>query len=827
MCSLAGVQATPWMASLPDAMLIRRVSLPGAHDAAAKGLAFAGTCQSKTIEGLWDAGVRAFDFRPGGSLMIYHGSSSTGVTMAQAFSVLESKLAADPSDFAFVMVKNEDGSSSWATNMSAFLKEHDAYIATFRPDMTLAQARGKIVVVTRDAIADYPKAGYVGNWGDNQDWKEGYMEGNGLRETMRLQDNYQYGNDTNSKANAVRAMLAYSAGFNDEPMWAVNFTSGYTGSMGTNSNITSNAKAANKAAYDYIVDPRNPQGRTGVVFMDFAGDDSCSGQLLVDAIIARNSNPIQIGTLARTKGNWTSGSASKGVGTTNYTDKSNSVVVIESYRDDSYTTGEVLKFHTAGVPNGEYVVSLHAHAHWTPGRGNIRTAACADGELGVAQLVVNDNVVSLPVAHNSGFVKGLEMYAVPATVTDGTLTIKLESVKNGANWFTVYVDGIYRLSPNETVYNKNFNGEYFGWASNTDAANQCVKWGGGDSPFATASYENWRGTAYTGKLCNKQTVLNGKYRVELDIKVNNTDGQNVYFYANNSKVPVTNTNVNSYSTEIDVTNRTIEFGLGMDAAVANWVLIDNPRITLLECEDYNVLPLTAVNESHEVDEIDGTFAPFNVSKPIVDAGYDKDIVYSVADASGNAVNTAINEVDGKMNFSITTPGAYTFKAKSFATVAHNESEVSVPVAVYADPGLSFPDEVSNASVEGGSVTFNVAPASFAKTACNNEISYVVMNDAGEEVPAEITSEGSKVKVTVSSQGASTFILKASSPRENFFKPSFATMRLESTQSAIVEIAGNTSDEQWFDLLGNRVEAENLRSGLYIRVSGGKAEKVVH
>lgn len=832
-CSVAPAFATSWMAQLPDAMPMRRISLPGAHDAAAKNLS-TGKTQDLDIAALWDAGVRAFDLRPNNNLTLYHGAASTGVTMEQAFSAIEGKLAVDKNDFAFLLIKMEQANDAWPTTMANFLKQHDANIVQYSPNMTLGQARGKIVVVTRDAIGGYTKAGYSGNWNDNQAWKEAYMEGKGVRETMRLQDNYDFNNDLSAKATAITNMLDYSCGFNDEAMWAVNFTSGYKKNIlgiGDNGGITDNAKASNKVALDYLNDPRKPQGRTGIVFMDYAGvENGYYGKQLVDAIIARNSKPIQFGALAREKGNWTAGPAAKSVGTTSYSNSpkgDNAVTVIESYREDAFTTGNVMSFKTTGMPNGEYIVDIMAQACWTPNRGSIKTAACTDGAYGCTQLVINDNTVDLPVRHNAGWQAPLDCYAVPCKVTDGTLSIKIDNIKEGANWHSVYVAGIYNKAANGIVYSHTFDGNFFGWQSTTGADNQCIKWGGGDSPFATASYENWKGSAYTGKLFARHNVLNGRYRVELDIKVDATDNSKVYFFANDSKTPITNTNVNSYSTEIQVTDHTLEFGLGMDAAVAKWVLIDNPRVTLLEVENYNLNALTTTGNSYTVEEANGTIPAFSIAKPTAAAGYTMPLTYTIVDANGNTVNVPVTENGGKLSFTISQPGTYTFKASAPGTVAYNPGEVTASLSVFANPGLKFNDASASAEIDAQSkVTFEVLAAKFTNAACKNEITYKVYNAAGNEVPCSVSVANDLAKVSFSAT-TGYYTLKASSARANCFLASEASMQLDAkaTNTAVAPIADN-EQAQWFDIYGKPVDINNANSGIYIRVAYGKAEKVI-
>ncbi len=843
-CAVAPGYAAPWMQNIPDATPMRRVSLPGAHDAAAKNISVIGKTQDIDLAAQWEAGVRAFDLRPKASLDIYHGSTPTGVSLQQAFEVLESKLAADNSDFAFVMVKNEGNEAEWAANMATFLQQHDANIVQFHPAMTLGQARGKIVVVTRDAIAGYTKAGYSGAWGDNNAWKEATMEGNGARETMRLQDHYNYGSNTSVKATDIVNMLLYSCGFNDESMWAVNFTSGYTGSLGSNSAITENAKASNKAAYDYLVDPRSERGRTGIIFMDYAGvEDGYYGQQLIDAIIARNYSPAQTASIARDRANWKNGEASVRLANLGYATghtwdwgrntpiNANSVNAIESYRDDKFTTGTVMSFSST-LPNGTYVANIMAHANWTPGRNGVKIEACAAGAHGVAQLVVNDNEVSLPVYHNTSLPADRDFYQVPFTVTDGTVNIKIESLKKGANWFTMYVADIYKLEPGAVVYYQNFNGNAFGWKTTTGPKNNCVKWGGGDSPFATASYENWGGGA--GKLYTRQHVVNGRYKVELDIKVNNL-ASTPSFFVNDIKTPITDVDApHSYSTEIDVTNNMVEFGLLMETNGADWVLVDAPRMTLINAFEYNKAPIAAANAENVVEETDGVMPAFAVTKPTVAQGYTLPLNYALYDANNAAVAANVTEADGTVNVPVALAGHYTLATEAHPTVEFAAAKTVQPLTAKGNPQLGFAQAAVNAEVQAQYFVETEAPAAtFKSLGCTAPVTYELTKDnTGAVIPCEVVENNGKLAISFTDATATypndTYTLRATSPAEGIFYPSKAALKLNTTYSATsgIESLEAAQDAKWYDVYGNEVAPENLGKGIYIRVTSKGAAKVI-
>ncbi len=288
--------ATSWMSDIPDHRLIRQMSLPGAHDAATATASSLGQTQSLKIPELWEAGVRAFDFRPAyksGSLTIYHGVTTTGISMDQAMGYLKEKLASDPDDYAFVITRNETKDSSalfgkddyenWKAAMQTVLNNYSDIIIPFTPNLTLGDVRGKIVFFTRDNVYDsYTPVAHADNWGDNNLDKNGLIRYNGGTMTLWLQDGYNTGG--NDKTNAITNLLNKAATYHTGNQWIINYVSG------TKSTVSDNAKTQNKAALDWLNNSVNPQGRTGVVFMDYAGDNNNSyyGADLVDAIKERN-----------------------------------------------------------------------------------------------------------------------------------------------------------------------------------------------------------------------------------------------------------------------------------------------------------------------------------------------------------------------------------------------------------------------------------------------------------------------------------------------------------------------------------------------------------
>ena len=178
------VCADDWMARLDDHVYVDQLSIPGTHDAGTghgfdggkinsswgwlisiAGPAKYGKTQDKNIGEQWDSGIRAFDLRPcvnGSSLHIYHGILGTKVSFHDALAIIRDKVIAHPTEFAVVMMRHEtegdNDNSTWAEKMSEVLSsdEFRPYLALFKPDLTVKDLRGKILILSRDNYANQP-----------------------------------------------------------------------------------------------------------------------------------------------------------------------------------------------------------------------------------------------------------------------------------------------------------------------------------------------------------------------------------------------------------------------------------------------------------------------------------------------------------------------------------------------------------------------------------------------------------------------------------------------------------------------------------------------
>ena len=285
-----------WMAGLDDNAFICQLSIPGAHDAccssfsgwSAIGAAVAGKVQTKSVQQMLSLGARAFDLRPAvkdGKLTICHGILVTSFDFNTIMQQLCTYLDAHPSEFCVVTIRHEveadDGDSSFGSKLQASLASIKDHLVDFRPNLTVGEARGKILFLSRDAYDEPMYGGRLVDQGDNQsdinDMLGGHCYGPGsYRCSWWSQGYYQY-SDVNAKKNAILAMLEKSSELAGKYTytWVNNGLAGYK-ETGTNSACQANAEACNPYLQSLLVSG-NYNGPVGLVFMDYCCDGDNSG----------------------------------------------------------------------------------------------------------------------------------------------------------------------------------------------------------------------------------------------------------------------------------------------------------------------------------------------------------------------------------------------------------------------------------------------------------------------------------------------------------------------------------------------------------------------
>lgn len=294
-----GFEGDSWMSHLDDARTVASLSIPGAHDAATgegvRTIAGVGRTQELSIAELWDCGVRAFDLRPavnGEELHIYHGIAKTKVSFCDALDVLCRKLEEKPCEFAIVLLREENESENsaecalWPYAVGKAIVSLGNLCARFSPSMSVGEARGKIIFLSRNAYEGCDKGAVISGWSHSADgtvdaMMTSYATGTAAR--LQLQDFYLLTNNKRrqAKRDAVLRFMTL-AGEVPADVWTINFISGYCNRwlgftpFATTAGYKRNAETMHSLVLEAF--EAGPQ-RTGILMMDFAGCDKVRGSM--------------------------------------------------------------------------------------------------------------------------------------------------------------------------------------------------------------------------------------------------------------------------------------------------------------------------------------------------------------------------------------------------------------------------------------------------------------------------------------------------------------------------------------------------------------------
>lgn len=365
-----------WMSQLDDRIYINQLSIPGTHDADASdanitsngslvdGSKFAVT-QTYSLSDQWDKGVRCFDMRvcPWGNpdpdktaigyeqfvgtepnLWTWHGFFRLKNSFLNQVNVLKDKLKKNPSEFAIFIMKYEPDLpkflgveynnaqkntdvNEFNSLMAAFLKIKDNadVIIPWRPNLTLGDCRGKIVLLTRwnDNLSGqsnwgWSQSAYITGWPEKGTLDNpGYVTG-----TLSTTDNSNAGkvliqdfckfkwNDGGSfpnngiKMTAIQALLDDAANIKDGSSLVINYMSAYASNVATTDDYKQNAACVNQRTIGLIANLES--ATTGILMMDYAGDDTkaptylgndygiMAGQRLLTTILQNNTKPYSM-----------------------------------------------------------------------------------------------------------------------------------------------------------------------------------------------------------------------------------------------------------------------------------------------------------------------------------------------------------------------------------------------------------------------------------------------------------------------------------------------------------------------------------------------------
>ena len=284
-----------WMSQLDDDSFVCQLSIPGAHNActssfsgwSAIGGAVAGKVQTKSVQEMLPLGVRLFDLRPNNQLNIYHGILQTSSTFSGVMGQLRDYVTSHPTEFCIVLIRHESegdsGNDNFADKMQTALASFSNCLVPFRPNLTVGEARGKILFLSRDSYNGPIYGGMVTNWRDNQSDINNMLGAQCYgSETYKCplwaQGYYEY-SDISAKQSVIEAMLSKSwqlAGKYNYT-WVINSLDGYPSNVTySNSATQNNAKSCNPYLQQLLASG-NYNGPVGLVFMDYCCDGDNSG----------------------------------------------------------------------------------------------------------------------------------------------------------------------------------------------------------------------------------------------------------------------------------------------------------------------------------------------------------------------------------------------------------------------------------------------------------------------------------------------------------------------------------------------------------------------
>lgn len=335
-----------WITPLDDNIYVSQLSIPGTHDSATGngfdnslisliGSSF-GQTQIFSLDEQWKLGIRCFDLRPAvynGVVQNYHGLLRTNSSFYDTLKMISDQLTTGTykDEFAIILMRHESEiadlptwiggqkQTNWTTLVSQVFQtikeEHENKFGNdifvdFKPDLTVGECRGKILVLSRTEYDNGPIGGYITGWGHDSDFSKqqgGQIRGTSSIGTLFVQDFYNMSAEgaQEKKLNSIKAMLNFSKTLhtndNHKNTWVINHLSGYTKTikvigidtgLSTTDGYRANSAYNNDDFYNLIT-ATDWKGSTGIVLMDFigtrnSGNHTVYGDILTQAIIDNN-----------------------------------------------------------------------------------------------------------------------------------------------------------------------------------------------------------------------------------------------------------------------------------------------------------------------------------------------------------------------------------------------------------------------------------------------------------------------------------------------------------------------------------------------------------
>lgn len=329
-----------WMKYIPGDTYVCTMTIPGTHDSATYALndleGIWGKCQHVNLTDQFNRGARFFDLRPGVSFFrypelkidintvcrtqtCYHGIMNTGVHFKDALLELVELVKNNPSEFIICQVSFEGGLDSDEEKVglmtahvteSIVARENRTHFVEYKPDLTLDECRGKILIINRDpyyaeqnlVIFEYVEGAEIGqtytfkNKGEvfpvgafTYNWKEKDCNlcsgdrNSGINLTPLIVQDIDHSADELEMRMKTAEFSWTSIYFMDRDeyfTWCFNSIAGYYQPTGPFMNYTQHAEKisptiinwAKSKVENYYSQTIDPWGCTGIVMMDFLGD---------------------------------------------------------------------------------------------------------------------------------------------------------------------------------------------------------------------------------------------------------------------------------------------------------------------------------------------------------------------------------------------------------------------------------------------------------------------------------------------------------------------------------------------------------------------------
>lgn len=320
------VSRPDWMKNLRDDIPACRVNMPGVHDGGTGTVHLYGaSVQTYNVNDLLDSGVRVFDFRVGyiflTELKIFHG----GVDMCRQFkSVMKDCydfVQKHNSEYCVIIVNKEWDAFKWKKYVFDHLKDYftgkvywendkdfqhiskEVWVRDFRPDITVKEMRGKVLLLFRDTFMDLHDLPGIrlGGFPDGPELSTAtyYTPKKEKKEVQFLIQDACNPKDVNKDykkkfSRYIRETCeTFTKSIKEKPNeynWCINHASAFTfDPCLPNSAIV--ASDANREFSHYLA--QNPETYTGMVMMDYAAETSSwgyivSGDMLLEQVIRSN-----------------------------------------------------------------------------------------------------------------------------------------------------------------------------------------------------------------------------------------------------------------------------------------------------------------------------------------------------------------------------------------------------------------------------------------------------------------------------------------------------------------------------------------------------------